>query len=364
MQGKQKIALLNLPVDNNYGGHLQRYALVTILQRMGYDVTHLNVRFPSAQRSAAKYALGWVKRLLMYPYYWITKSPKYKSFRYIRYYLQGEPITEAFYEKYIPHTSRIYNQEELKQYQDFDGYIVGSDQVWRKKYMPFFGDDYGVWFLNFAADKLCIAYGASLGTDEQEFSPIEQERIRPLYNKFRAVSVRENSALDILQEYGWTEPKAETVIDPTFMLTANDYLNLIKCSKTEPLQNKLLCYVLDMNDDKWHTIEQIAKENNIEPHVQTLDKNTNTSVEQWLRNFSEAEYVITDSYHGVVFSLIFHKPFKLIMNESRGKTRFEGIEHQLHIHLQEPIDRNKLDCQIDKAREHAKEFLIKALHKK
>lgn len=52
------------------------------------------------------------------------------------------------------------------------------------------------------------------------------------------------------------------------------------------------------------------------------------------------------------------------MNESRGKTRFEGIEHQLHIHLQEPIDRNKLDCQIDKAREHAKEFLIKALHKK
>lgn len=363
MQKKQKIALLNLPVDNNYGGHLQRYALVTILQRMGYDVTHLNVRFPSAQRSAAKYALGWVKRLLMYPYYWITKCPKYKSFRYIRYYLQGEPITEAFYEKYIPHTSRIYNQEELKQYQDFDGYIVGSDQVWRKKYMPFFGDDYGVWFLNFAADKLRIAYGASLGTDEKEFSEEEQEQIRPLYTTLDAVSVRESSALDILQAYGWIKPKAETVVDPTFLLTANDYKDLIKGSKTEPLQKKLLCYVLDMNEDKWHTIEQISKDNHLEPHVQTLDKNTNTSVEQWLRNFSEAEYVVTDSYHGVVFSLIFHKPFKLIMNESRGKTRFDGIEQQLHIRLQEPIDWDALDKQIDKAREHAKAFLNKALNK-
>ena len=364
MQRKHKIALLNLPVDNNYGGHLQRYALMTVLQRMGYDVTHLNVRFPSAKRNAIKYTMGWVKRLLMYPYYGLTKHRKYKPLRYFKYYLQGEPITEAFYAKYIPHTERIYNQEELKRYQGYDAYVVGSDQVWRQKYMPSFGDDYGVWFLNFASDKLRIAYGASLGTDEMEFSEEEQEQIRPLYNMLDAVSVRESSALDILQAYGWTEPKAETVVDPTFLLTTNDYKDLIKGSKTEPLQNKLLCYVLDMNEDKWRTIEQIAIENHLESHVQTLDKNTNTSVEQWLRNFSEAEYVVTDSYHGVVFSLIFHKPFKLIMNESRGKTRFDGIEQQLHILLQEPIDWDELDQQIEKAREHAKEFLNKELNKR
>ena len=74
MSPKKKIAILNLQVDGNYGGHLQRYALITALQRMGYEVTHLNTRFPSAKKSAWKYLKGGAKRLLLYPLYAMKKS--------------------------------------------------------------------------------------------------------------------------------------------------------------------------------------------------------------------------------------------------------------------------------------------------
>ena len=73
MSNKKKIALLNLQVDANFGGHLQRYALITVLQRMGYDVIHLNTRFPSSKKSAWKYLKGGAKRLLLYPLY-VRKS--------------------------------------------------------------------------------------------------------------------------------------------------------------------------------------------------------------------------------------------------------------------------------------------------
>lgn len=363
MTNKKKIALLNLPVDENFGGHLQRYALMVMTRRLGYDVTHFNLRFPFTKRSRTSYIKKGIKRLFKYPYYWITKSPQYKPLRFLKYYLKKEPITEAFYEKYIHHTPRIYSNSELLQYLDFDDYIVGSDQVWRKKYMQYFDSDLGVWFLDFVSDNKGkrIAYGASFGIDEQEYITDEQVHIRPLYNKFDAVSVRENSGLELLKEYGWTSPKAEVVLAPTLLLAANDYIDLYRKAKTKPLQSKLLCYILDTNDEKDGIIKQIAEETHLQPYIQTIEAQVNLSVEQWIRNFSEAEYVITDSYHGMLFSLIFHKPFKLIINQARGAARFDSVAEQLGFTINEPINWNVVDLHLDEARKKSIQFLRDAL---
>lgn len=330
MSPKKKIALLNLQVDGNYGGHLQRYALITVLQRMGYDVTHLNTRFPSAKKTLLKYLKGGSKRLLLYPFYALRRSAEYLPLRYFKYYIKHESITEAFYEKYIPHTSRIYSNEELARYQDYDCFVVGSDQVWRKSIAA----NYGLFTYLFdylPEDKKRISYGASLGTSENELSEEEIVNFRELYSKFSAASVREKSGLDLLASYDCRQPKPEWVLDPTMLLTSEDYDKVIREGRTAPLKEKIFCYILDMNEQKMATIQEKGKEKGM--GCQIWNKDENYTVEQWLRSFRDAEFVITDSYHGLVFSLIFNKPFCLLRNDFRGNARFESIAEQLGVEL-------------------------------
>lgn len=330
MSPKKKIALLNLQVDGNYGGHLQRYALITVLQRMGYDVTHLNTRFPSAKKTLLKYLKGGSKRLLLYPFYALRRSAEYLPLRYFKYYIKHESITEAFYEKYIPHTSRIYSNEELARYQDYDCFVVGSDQVWRSSIAA----NYGLFTYLFdylPEDKKRISYGASLGTSENELSEEEIVNFRELYSKFSAASVREKSGLDLLASYDCRQPKPEWVLDPTMLLTSEDYDKVIREGRTAPLKEKIFCYILDMNEQKMATIQSKAKEKGM--GCQIWNKDENYTVEQWLRSFRDAEFVITDSYHGLVFSLIFNKPFCLLRNDFRGNARFESIAEQLGVEL-------------------------------
>ena len=161
----KRIALLNLQVDANFGGHLQRFALIRAMQRMGYDVTHLNTRFPSARKSVMKRLKGGLKRLMLYPYYAIKRNAEYKPLRLFKYYIKHEDVTEAFYDKYIPHTKRIFSNEELAGYTYYDCFVVGSDQVWRKSIAA----NYGLFTYLFdylPEDKKRISYGASLVTSE------------------------------------------------------------------------------------------------------------------------------------------------------------------------------------------------------
>ena len=325
-----KIALLNLQVDHNFGGHLQRYALIATLQKMGHDVVHLNTRFPSSKKTWLKYLKGGVKRLLLYPYYAITRSSKFLHPRLFKYYINHEPATEAFYDKYIPHTSRIFSNEELTKYTAFDFFMVGSDQVWRKS----IASNYGLFtylFNYLPNDKYRIAYGASLGTDKNELSDDDIDKFKELYSRFTSVSVREQSGLELLESYGCISPKAEWVLDPTMLLTSNDYDNIINSAKTEPFKEQIFCYILDEDEQKIKHIQNIASEKGFDYCLWTRDKNY--TVEQWLRSIRDAQFVITDSYHGLIFSLIFNKDFYLLRNDYRGNARFESIVSMLDVDL-------------------------------
>ena len=359
------IALLTMYYDNNYGGNLQRYALVTILKNLGCEVTCLYIR-----QNWSHYGLK----------YWIRNSIKQSIKHYLlqrkneticlwkeekESYIQQTLITEPFYERYIPHTDVLYGDWWLKRYAKknrFDAYIVGSDQVWRKLYVQRFG--LGTWFFDFLPDNYAgkrIAYGASFGVSEPEYSKEEQDLLRPFFNKFDAVSVREQRGQDLLKRYGWTSPEAKCVLDPTLLLKAEDYNLLIENADTKPLDGTLLCYILDMDVETEHLISHKSKELNLSPTILSSGLNATVSVEQWLRAFRDAEFVITDSYHGLLFSLIFHKSYQLIVNQSRGASRVESVEHQLNFHINEPMDWDKLDKQLEVVRNQSIQFLKSAL---
>lgn len=321
-----KIATLTLRVDNNYGGHLQRYALSKVLQDLGHEPIVLFFRSTWIRdtwlkriKKATKNAIKALLRLQHNPVlYWKQEDPKWEEIRAHAY---------PFFERYVKHSQLIYDNASLMKHikdSGYDAFIVGSDQVWREAYTERWGIEH--FFLDFAPKGTKrIAYAASFGLPDMEYDKNEIKRLHELYKQFDAVSVRELSGLDVLAKHGWTEPKAEIALDPTMLLPKEHYQELIKNGNTVPSKGNMFCYVLDENEDIRAKIEDLAKEKKLKPFNASIEDDNRMSVEQWLRSFDDAEYVVTNSYHGIVFALIFNKPFYLIQNKLRGNARFESL---------------------------------------
>lgn len=328
MENKINFGLINLPFDNNYGGNLQRYALIKVLSDLGCHVEHIYMR---------KYQyLPWY----LVPYKYLGRillnifRKDNKPIRMEKYIneitdLNNNKVLE-FYNKYIPHTRIITSKNDLLKLPLYDAYIVGSDQVWRKSITRQFGLD--LYFLNFLNNNNVkrYAYAVSFGSVENELTAKDFKKIENLYHKFNMVSVREKSGLDLIMKYGWTVPKAIQCLDPTLLLNKEDYVSLIEKTNTHPATGNLFCYILDYKDEYNEIIAQVAKEKGLVPFMLNLNNSQDISIEQWLRYFNDAEYVITDSYHGTVFSIIFNKCHLVLENEKRGNARIQDL-HRIFV---------------------------------
>lgn len=351
-----KIALLNLPIDDNYGGNLQRFALVKVLESMGNDVTHLLVmRKFTLLKWRVIPAVVWrlVKRC-----FFRRKIPILAECLSQKKNLENFNRIKPFYGKYIKHTEPITDVKTLKEFKCFDAYIVGSDQVWRKKIVQPFPLKIFLWnYLPSTAKK--IAYAVSLGNSEPELDKVQAESLKKYYSQFSAVSVREKSGLDVLAHYGWTSPKAEWLVDPTLLLTKDDYLDVIKNADTKRMDGEMFCYILDSNEEKMDFIKREANSRNMKSFITGLHE---ISIEQWLRNFADAKFIVTDSYHGFVFSMIFNKPVKLFFNDFRGNARFESLFDLLKISKdQVNFDWEKINNILSIQRNKSLDWLKKAL---
>jgi hypothetical protein len=356
-----KIALLNLQYDNNYGGNLQRYALMTVLQRMGHEVTHLNLRSNFIRDPLYKRVYHYLRRLKhkMFNHYKGSLIPDYRA---QQAYLDRCKKTDVFYDRYVKHTKPIFNKSDLKKYDYFDAYIVGSDQVWRKEYASHHG--LTTFFFDFLPSDCCvrrIAYGVSFGIDENVLTEEELGLLTPLYEKFHAVSVREDGALTLLQKYNWNNPEAYLVLDPTLLLCKEDYIRLFQEGQTQKSQGDLFCYILDWSDEKQTTIESVQRKYGFQPYFVT-NNDENVSVEQWVRSFYDAKYVVTDSYHGVLFSVIFNKPFTLVRNKERGNSRFSSLYNNiLGNDMVSNYNWDRINANIEELKLISTNFLSKAL---
>lgn len=361
-----KIALLNLPFDNNYGGNLQRYALMKVLEDMGHEVTHIFQRI-SRQLPFYRWPLVLAKRVIK-KYILQSECLIFWEQHYNRTENEKADLALPFYEKYIKHTTPVKNVSDLKKItkKNFDAYIVGSDQVWREDMTNQLGIEN--YFLSFVRNPTVkkIAYAVSLGTDYNTFSPSNIKRLSELYTMFCAVSYRETSARHIFESNGWVSPKPQLVLDPTLLLEVNDYKKIITENKTSALtSNKIYCYILDQNDHVKSIILEKKNYLHLEVIMDGLNKQSNpTTIPQWLNNIKNAEYVITDSYHGSIFSIIFRKPFLFLGNKRRGNARIDSLFSILNIEKKDNdfiICNNSVYEKINELRQKSLIFLNRSL---
>jgi len=308
-----KICVLTQPLGPNYGGILQAFALQKVLKDMGHDVTTLR---------------------------WLPLSPRnpIKTLRrFLAKYLKGNKDIVYFnYEKQLHYTFREQDRfidEHLDctsaaaplktgDMASFDAYIVGSDQVWRPMYSPYIPNFY----LDFLGDAPAkrIAYAASFGVDVWETDEKTTGIIRPLAQKFDAISVREESGIRLCKQFLGVQ--AQVMPDPTLLLQADDYLPL--CALQQPKEGGYIAaYILDRSDEKQQFLHRVSAEIGLPVRfVGRMDwVNGADSLESWIEGLAGASYVITDSFHGTVFSLLFGKNFLSLANSSRGASRFKSL---------------------------------------
>lgn len=313
-----KIGILTQPLHNNYGGLLQAYALQSVLKKLGHDVLTVDFSIDKERDSKIKQmVIDIVKKYLFKRQVELSKQDKSKISQHTSHFI-------AEYIKRTQHISQYSDFSYLKQYQ-FDAYVVGSDQVWRPIYSP----GMPAFFLDFLAndDKTKrIAYAASFGVDHcDEFTKSELQQYSLLAKKFDAIGVREDTAIELCQKY--LNVNAQLVLDPTLLLDKDEYIKLIDENITTTSNGNLMVYILDQNDEKNQIIDLAAKQYKLKPYTimpNEYDK-IYPPVTQWLRGFLDSRFVVTDSFHGVVFSIIFNKQFIAIGNKSRGIARFLSI---------------------------------------
>ena len=321
-----KIAILTLRFETNYGCLLQAYALQTALERLGHEVEHLQPQpWFLHLHPAWQMPFVWVKRLYRKYLCGDRKLPVFENpYKWIRKY------TDKFIENNIHCRYLEEKQWGIGLAGDYDIFVVGSDQVWR----PLFAMNLGQFFLNFldVAETRRISYSASFGVDHDEYSDEERAMARSLMPMFNAVSVREESGIKLCREIFGID--AICTLDPTMLLTSEDYDNL---SDKAPLSSgKLMTYILDESQRTDEIIDNVAKEFGLTPfrvnskveqgdNEPKLSNRQQPPVENWLRGFRDAEYVITDSFHACVFSIIYNKPFLCIGNGFRGMARFNSL---------------------------------------
>lgn len=332
---KKKIAILTTPLLYNYGGILQAYALMETLKKMGYSPELIQIRYEKV--SKIKFLKNIIKGLIAK---YILKQKKRVIFDSISTIKGQKTITQhtaQFISKNIyPQTSPIYGVTNLINNKEIDeqyhAIIVGSDQVWRPKYSDVFS--YFLGFLDPKSKTKRISYAASFGVDNWEFSSDQAQLARDLISRFSAVAVREDSGVEICKKHLGVD--AIHVLDPTLLLTQDEYNNLIDIEK-KSIKNEdyLLVYLLDITPDKTYMIEQLCFKYKLKPiYVNNFEtekaymsakKRIVPPLENWLFAYCNSKFVLTDSFHGTVFSIIFNIPFITLGNKDRGLSRFSSL---------------------------------------
>lgn len=347
-----KIALLTIWHEKNYGAELQAYATIRILQELGHDVSMIDIRLTDMQKLSVK---GYIARGIM----WL--SPCNRKFN-------------AFWKKYIPCTRRYKSIEELKaDPPEADVYIVGSDQVWNPDITKEFST---LFFLNFGHEHVeRVSFASSFGVEEWKHGMLTDE-IGGLLKRFSAISCREQSGVEILKKH--FQINATCVADPTFIL--GDYSKLTGSIKH---RQSLVYYPLSNDIELESYAEGLAKR----LHLKAVNNKKSTtlfhriewdrtSIEAWVKNIAEAEFVITRSFHGLVFSLLYQRQFAVLASRNGRGVRLVdlltqlGLSHRIYnstdeIDQSEPwkdtIDYTQISVKINDLQKQSVDFLKKAL---
>lgn len=309
-----KVDIITRHAVANYGSLLQSYATQKTFEKLGLDAEFINyTRYDERANNLAKtHVKGkkWDKNIFTRTLYTLIQtwnySHEYKAF-------------EKYRKGFINETDTLYGsiEELIKNPPEADLYCTGSDQIWGKIGTSNYDSAY---FLDFVKDKKCISYAASFGKEKID-SKLE-ENLPTLLEKYSYILVREDSAKNIVKRAGIDN--VEQVLDPTFLLSKEEWENLAE--KKPKYTNYVLVYQLHNNKKFNKYAKEFAKAHNkkllrLTPSIYHKARGGKLiylpTQYEFLSYFKNADYILTDSFHATVFSIMFNKKFK---NISPGET--------------------------------------------
>lgn len=335
-----RISILTHPLGANYGGILQAFALSKYLQSLGYEVYVLN------RNADMPFFKRMIKAIMM-----SLHHPRYNNPRY-RHLLR-------FVKQYIPYTKPLYSKVQMTDFvrkNNIQAVIVGSDQVWRAGFAMNYGYSYFLDFVPKGVKKL--SYAASFGLSEWEYTKEQTCKIQQLVNGFKTVSVREDEGITLCQRYMGV--KAEQVLDPTMLLRAEDYTSIT--SPRIVSENYVFVYWLGSAEERLKAIKNAKIKDKKLVNISLRGSEPLMPIEDWLSYIKYADQVVTDSFHGCVFSILFGKQFTICANNSGGYGRLRSLFTMLGINSTEgAIDYKAVYERLDANRRNSYLFLDQSL---
>lgn len=322
----KKVGIVTFHTGNNYGAVLQAYALQEYVSKLGYEVKIMDFNptvYDTYDKIFKHVNNNWIKNLL----HQLLQLLHYSELKKRR--IRFEEFQKANYKK----TSKRYLTEEdfLTNHELFDCYISGSDQVFNPRVK--FSDVYFLSFEKLGSKK--IAYAPSFGISE--FTAEEKDRIRRHVADFDFLSCRESSGAYFLSKLlGKPIP---TVCDPVFLLDKNEWINIAK----RPGENKPYIFVYDLNGGQ--KLIDIAKKVSESYHIEnivcaTLNTHSNYRGVKSIRSLgprellgfiNNADYIVTDSFHGTSLSLVMGKKVIPYIALAKASSRIESVMEKLGI---------------------------------
>ncbi len=376
-----QIGILTFTLNFNYGAGLQAFALSEFLKSEGHEVVILNIRRPileylfDVKFSRKRKIFDFVKNTLKYCFNYWQKG----SFFQTENLLRDRLAFMDFFTQYTCHTRKYYSDDEIKKDLPIaDLYIVGSDQVWNPKNVD---NRLYTYFCSFLPDNVKrISYAASFGGSKQlNLSEEQVVTIKKLLQKFSAVSVREDIGIEILKEIFDINTGIE-VLDPTFLPEVSIYDEI---ARTSNINAKGYIFSFKFNPDKkwYNSLKYISKQTGYKVRTDWSKTkfrgflyNPVLPVQDWLQLIKTAEFIWTDSFHCMVFCILFHKNFVVTPSYKNGEGRLLsllkkiGLENRFFYNnddvaksniWNERIDYTSVDEKLSNLRIKAKSFLRK-----
>lgn len=364
----KKVGIITFHHAHNYGAVLQVYALQNQIEKLGYDVHVINYR----NKNIAK----------PYKLIKLSKNPIkcigtiYESIKYYKKNKQRYEVFENFINEKLKLTKEFKNIKRLeKNCTDMDCYITGSDQVWNYEIVGELSDAYTLNFGNKKANR--ISYAASIGKSkiEDKYKKQFKEKITNINH----ISVREEAAKKELEKI--INKPIEVVLDPTLLLTKNEWDNKLK-EKEIPKEQYILAYVVKQNEEYKKIVNNLSTRTGLK--VIHFEKETSYDNElesaytkdpfEFINLIKNAKYIVATSFHATVFSIIYHKKFFIIPHINTGsriinlldkldlKNRiFYNLEDFIKYDYNSEINYEQVDQKLEEERRKSLNWLRKAI---
>lgn len=352
----KKVGIVTVHRAYNYGAVLQAYALTKVINDFSYQSEIIDYNTKLHERIYSREGKGWLER---------TKRPLFDKLRCERFekFISNLPLSEKQY----------FEAKDFNNIPKYDIYVAGSDQIWNVKMKEIMTEVHFLWHKEF---KNKIAYAPSLGSST--FKDIS--KYKKYIEKFDYIFMREKSGAAIIERLINKEP-IQDVLDPTLLLTADEWKKVTN-KKYKGKKPYLLCYSIGY--EIMAIVRELGKRLDLEIKIIAYDNYyignnmvnyPSTGPIEFLDLVRDASLVCTNSYHGLLFSILFGRPMYLIENDDNmGDSRKRDILHKFGLdsrimnkkilesfQLDKPIDFDYVNITLDKERKKSLKLLKDAL---